>query len=169
MNRPLPPLAAQVLEHLGARTRLGETEFSISTRYTSALKLLGDLGLVEFRTGVVEGTWLAMLTSTGWDEVISPNYVPPVALLHERSWNGSCTSCTNEAFPCRTRRILMPTEGQNPDATSITPDGPDHVVVSSEDGSMRIHREDADPEDRRYQYRLAAAWFGNAPAPKESW
>jgi len=27
-----------------------------------------------------------------------------------------------------------------------------------------IHREDADPEHRFVQYRLAAGWFGNLPA-----
>lgn len=31
--------------------------------------------------------------------------------------------------------------------------------------SRLIHRQDADPEHRFTEYRLAAAWFANAPSP----
>lgn len=36
------------------------------------------------------------------------------------------------------------------------------VCVASPAGVVRVLREDADPEDRRIEYRLAAAYFGNA-------
>lgn len=41
----------------------------------------------------------------------------------------------------------------------------DQVTVTTSDGeSLRIHREDADPEHRHLSYRLAATYFGNQPS-----
>ena len=48
---------------------------------------------------------------------------------------------------------------------NVRPDGEDHLVVTTEEGTFRVHHEDADPEDRRYAYRLAALVFGNTEAP----
>jgi len=48
----------------------------------------------------------------------------------------------------------------------VTPDpeDADRVLVTEPSGrTLRIHREDADPEHRFTSYRLAAGWFGNLP------
>ena len=42
------------------------------------------------------------------------------------------------------------------------PGDPDVVRVTTKHRSLRIHREDADPEHRHLEYRMAATWFGNA-------
>lgn len=49
---------------------------------------------------------------------------------------------------------------------SVSPinDEPDVVWVTSAQHRVRIHREDADPEHRLVEYRLAGAWFANLPA-----
>ncbi|EGD57141.1 hypothetical protein [Gordonia neofelifaecis] len=49
---------------------------------------------------------------------------------------------------------------------TVTPDpeNADLVLVTEPSGrTLRIHREDADPEHRFTAYRLAAGWFGNLP------
>lgn len=38
------------------------------------------------------------------------------------------------------------------------------IVIDPEGRALSIHRDDADPEHRRTDYRLAAGWFGNLPA-----
>lgn len=44
-------------------------------------------------------------------------------------------------------------------------DDPDTAIVTNARGrARRIHREDADPEHRFTDYRLAAGWFANMPA-----
>lgn len=51
-------------------------------------------------------------------------------------------------------------DAEDPDTVIVTSAGvnPDHTT-----SVVRIHREDADPEHRFIQYRLAAGWFGNLP------
>lgn len=52
------------------------------------------------------------------------------------------------------------------DGYAVAGDGADRVVVTGPGGARtRVHREDADPEHRFVEVRLAAAWFGNLPAP----
>lgn len=47
----------------------------------------------------------------------------------------------------------------------LDPDHPDTVIVTNTRGrARRIHREDANPEHRFTDYRLAAGWFANLPA-----
>lgn len=41
-------------------------------------------------------------------------------------------------------------------------DDHDRIWVTTPYNRRRIHREDADPEHRHVEYRMAATWFGNA-------
>lgn len=103
------PLASQVLNHLGARLRLGEQAFLLPTRLRPVIKCLVAEGLVTADSGNVENTLRVSLTPKGIEEVLSPTYEPPVAALHARATGGWCNEC-DQRFPCRTRRMLMPTE-----------------------------------------------------------
>ena len=46
---------------------------------------------------------------------------------------------------------------------TVTRVGADLVQVSTATTSVKVHREDADPEHRFGEYRAAARFFGNVP------
>lgn len=75
----MTPTEDLLLELLIARHRLGEAVWTVSTTHTRALTLLEDKGLVSFRAGIVEKTYLVSLTAKGIEEFITgSSYTPPI-------------------------------------------------------------------------------------------
>lgn len=74
------PTQELVLEVLAARHRLGEGMWTFSNRpaIVTALRVLESAGLVGFKSGVIENTYLAWLTKAGQADVLTPDYVPPI-------------------------------------------------------------------------------------------
>lgn len=80
----LPPTQSLVMEVLTARARMGEFYWTLSTRHQPALRGLERLGLVGWKSGVVERTCLAWLTEPGRVTALSYAYrTPAVKLLEE--------------------------------------------------------------------------------------
>ena len=75
----LPLTQELVMEVLAARYRLGEQIWPFSRTARLALAALEDLGLVGYKSGIVERTYNAWLTDEGKTAVLSPTYVPPLA------------------------------------------------------------------------------------------
>jgi hypothetical protein len=105
----LPAAQDQMLSHLAARLRLGESLFTVSTGLMTTVGRLEAAGYVTVMNGISERTVRASLTEKGIGYALSPTYEPPVAKLHKRGAGGWCDEC-NQRFPCRTRRMLMPNE-----------------------------------------------------------
>jgi hypothetical protein len=74
------PVQELVLEVLAARHRLGERIWTLdrNAAVTSALRVLEKEGLVVYKSGVVQNTYLAYLTDAGKAEMMSADYVPPI-------------------------------------------------------------------------------------------
>ena len=71
----LPPVQQMILDVLGARFRLGENCWTFSTRLGPALSKLEGHGLIGYKSGVTEKTYLASgLTDIGRDEVLMEDY-----------------------------------------------------------------------------------------------
>lgn len=103
----LPAAQDQMLTHLAARLRLGDSLFTIPTGLMATVKRLEAAGYVTVTHGIVYRTVRASLTQKGIGYAVSATYEPPVAQLHKR---GAGDECNDQRFPCRTRRILMPNE-----------------------------------------------------------
>ena len=76
MSTNLTPTQELCLEVLAARHRLGHYEWPFDTRLTPAIRSLADLGLVTFRSGIVERTVLVSLTAAGREQSLSATYKP---------------------------------------------------------------------------------------------
>lgn len=76
----LPPSQHLVAEVLIARKRLGHNVWTMSASAvtTKALKGLEERGLVSYKSGVIEKTWMVWLTDHGKDTLLYPNYVAPI-------------------------------------------------------------------------------------------
>jgi hypothetical protein len=74
----LTPTQGEILDHLAARHRLGETYFALDARLTTAVSRLEDLGLVDMISGNVEHSIRAMLTPAGVTYAVSPTYESPL-------------------------------------------------------------------------------------------
>lgn len=85
---PTTPLQEMILEVLAARHRLGEHVWTFERNgpVTMALLYLAKVGLIEFKHGVVEKTYLAWLTDAGRGQQLSDNYQTP---------RGRCATCPN--------------------------------------------------------------------------
>lgn len=106
----LPAAQDHMLTHLAARLRLGDGLFTIPTGLMSTVRRLETAGYITTTHGITYRTIRAELTPKGIAYALSPTYEPPVAVLHKRGAGGWCDECNGQRFPCRTRRILMPTE-----------------------------------------------------------
>jgi len=80
------PTEELILEVLTARTRLGETFWTFSSRpgITGAAKVLERKGLVFLMSGQVERTFRAGLTERGKEEMLFKDYVPPIERAERR-------------------------------------------------------------------------------------
>jgi len=74
----LTPTQYLVMEVLAARTRMEHDEWPFQSRVSHTLTTLHDVGLVNFRTGTVEGTYLVELTEVGKKFALSDEYMPPL-------------------------------------------------------------------------------------------
>ncbi len=81
----LPPTQALALEVLAARTRLGESGWTFSSRHRPALEALNGLGLIGWKHGTLPRTCLAWLTGDGCRAVLSATYKPPAITLLEEA------------------------------------------------------------------------------------
>lgn len=92
------PTQDLILELLAARHRLGENIWTLTanTPVHTALKHLEKEGLVGWKSGIVEKTYLAWLTEAGKAEYIDPAYVAPI--LQEKE-NTALDNEVNEDYP----------------------------------------------------------------------
>lgn len=76
---PTTPIQELILEVLAARHRLGEHVWTFDRNgpVTMALHYLAKVGLVEFKSGIVEKSYLVWLTDAGRGQQLSPNYQVP--------------------------------------------------------------------------------------------
>lgn len=74
----LTPMQELVVEVLGARYRLGEHVWTLSSRVRPTLKALAAMGYLGYKSGIVEGTCLAWLTPEGVAKTLDASYVPPI-------------------------------------------------------------------------------------------
>lgn len=77
----LSPTQELVLEVLAARYRLGETLWPFTTKLTPSVRTLEALGLVWWKSGVVERTIQVGLTDAGVKEMLGLTYVSPLDKL----------------------------------------------------------------------------------------
>jgi hypothetical protein len=98
-EQQFPPTQELVLEVLAARYRLGEHGWTFARRpaIRTALQCLADDGLIGYKAGVVQGTFLAWLTDSGRKETLSASYHPPSPVLVDSDtmpWaQMDCPSC----------------------------------------------------------------------------
>lgn len=76
----LTPTQDLIMEVLMARYRLGENIWPFGKRFKSAIKALGDMGLVNLHHGNVENTVRASLTERG-KGMLGEHYVPPINFI----------------------------------------------------------------------------------------
>lgn len=74
----LTPTEELVMEVLSARYRLGETQWSMSTKHGKSLAALADKGMLTFRSGVTERTYLVQMTEEGRTEYVTKGYTAPL-------------------------------------------------------------------------------------------
>lgn len=74
----MSPTEYLVGELLAARRRLGETWWTLRNDTKPAARKLERAGLVDLKSGIVQGTYQARLTPSGCVEFMSPTYVPPI-------------------------------------------------------------------------------------------
>jgi hypothetical protein len=86
----LSPTQELVLEVLAARHRLGETLWSFTTKLTPSVRPLEVLGLVWWKSGVVERTIQVGLTDAGVKEMLDPTYVSPLDRLRSEQPENDC-------------------------------------------------------------------------------
>lgn len=94
------PTQELVLELLASRHRLGEQIWTLARNatVTSALVWLEKAGLVGYKHGVVENSYLAWLTDLGKERELSPTYVPPIleqltCRVCEKPMSNICDRC----------------------------------------------------------------------------
>jgi len=77
---PVTPTQDLILELLAARHRLGHNIWTLtaSAAVRRALRALEVRGLVRWKHGVVEHTYLAWLTDQGREEYMTVGYIPPI-------------------------------------------------------------------------------------------
>lgn len=73
----LPVTQVLVLEVLAARWRLGERIWTLTRTTRQALDALEALGLVGYKGGIVERTYLAWLTKAGREAMLDSQYQAP--------------------------------------------------------------------------------------------
>lgn len=73
----MPVTQQLVIDNLAARHRLGERTWTFSSKATQAVRRLEELGLVWWKSGIVERTILVGLTPRGQEFALSDDYVPP--------------------------------------------------------------------------------------------
>lgn len=73
----LPPTQYLILDDLGGRWRSGETLWTFPSRLRVAVEALAALGLVGWKSGVVERTIQVWLTDAGQEAVLDDAYLPP--------------------------------------------------------------------------------------------
>jgi hypothetical protein len=75
------PVEMLVIETLTARHRLGHPNwtFGRNPTVTSALLRLKRRGIVGFKSGIIENSWLVWFTDAGRDAALSDTYEPPSA------------------------------------------------------------------------------------------
>jgi DNA-binding MarR family transcriptional regulator len=73
----LPLTQYLVMETLAARHRTGETHWTFPTKATPAVRRLEDVGLVRWKSGIVERTILVWMTDAGRDLFLMPGYEAP--------------------------------------------------------------------------------------------
>jgi len=73
----LPPMQSLMLEVLAARYRFGEQIWTFESRLKRYAQALENLGLVGWKSGIVEKTILVWLTNDGKSSVLSDTYIPP--------------------------------------------------------------------------------------------
>lgn len=83
LDRALPPTQDLIMEVLAARARLGHRTWTFGgskSHYNirDALAHLDGLGLVRYKSGVEQWTYLAWLTDKGKDIYLTEGYVPPI-------------------------------------------------------------------------------------------
>ena len=67
-------------------------------------------------------------------------------------------------WPAQSPEELLMTDPAGAYTVAPDPEDIDRVLFTEPSGrTLRIHREDADPEDRFTSYRLAAGWCGKLP------
>ncbi|WP_114906829.1 hypothetical protein [Ornithinimicrobium murale] len=79
MSIDTTPTEELVLELLAARHRLGESIWTLdrNTTVTKSLESLSGKGLVWFKSGIVQDTYLARLTDAGRARQLDTEYTPP--------------------------------------------------------------------------------------------
>ena len=105
----LTPTQSLILDLLGARRRIGESAFAISSRHLPAVKDLAAAGLVAYHSGIADSSMTVALTDNGLEAALSRSYEPPLAELHRNNGFGRCTECAR-THPCQTRLTVMPFE-----------------------------------------------------------
>lgn len=81
-DQHLTPTMDLFMEVLAGRYRAGESTWTFEARHRRTANALEDRGLVWWKSGVVEDTILAGLTTAGRTAVLSPTYRSPLA----RAW-----------------------------------------------------------------------------------
>lgn len=66
------------MEVLSARLRTGETVWTFSTKVRQALDALEALGVLTYRGGIVQHTYLVSLTQAGKEAVVDVKYISPL-------------------------------------------------------------------------------------------
>ncbi len=87
----LPPLQDLLVELLAARHRLGEQMWTLTQNapVTKALRELETIGVLGWKHGIVENTYLAWLTDEARGQYMDPEHVPPILAY-------SCAECGTE-------------------------------------------------------------------------
>lgn len=85
MTEPdLTPIQELIMNQLAARHRLGHTMWPFSTKISKHLRALEGLGLINTKSGVVQGTMEAWFTNLGKSHYLSPTYVAPIFDEHTK-------------------------------------------------------------------------------------
>lgn len=97
-TRKFTPTQELVLEVLAARTRLGESWWTFSSRpaIVAAARWLERECLIVMMGGQVERTFRAYLTAEGKKEVLDDNYTPPILRKNGRGERRTFTITVTE-------------------------------------------------------------------------
>jgi hypothetical protein len=80
----LPPTAALMLDVLGSRERLGQSNWTFESRLTQAANILADRGLANWKSATIPHHILVWLTAKGRKAVLSDTWQNPVDRERER-------------------------------------------------------------------------------------
>lgn len=75
----MTPTEDLFLETLAARIRLGESIWTFQARHRQTAEKLANLGIVGWKSGIVEDSILVWFTDRGKAECLSFAYIPPIA------------------------------------------------------------------------------------------